>query len=135
MVKLTDDPSTGARNLYSGVHRVVGPPGRQASHPRHSVVYFSRPNGDVRLGSLFATDEERQKEPTADEWIARRARLRSTANFKGEETLRMARGTEHHVADRQERSGSGDGKTIVGDVEKGWRVDGLDKPRTAVETM
>lgn len=83
--------------LYSGVHRVVGPPGEQSNCPRHSVVYFSRPNGDIRLGSLFGTAEERAKAPTADEWIAQRARLRNTANYKGPETMQQSRGTEHHA--------------------------------------
>ena len=105
--------------LYSGVHRVVGPPGAQAQSPRHSVVYFSRPNGDVKLQSLFQSDDDQEAigneaegakgkqnngagdEPaeeevlTADEWIAQRARLRRTANFKGVETFNASRGTEH----------------------------------------
>lgn len=83
--------------LYSGVHRVVGPPGEQSNCPRHSVVYFSRPNGDVRLGSLFGPEEERANTPTADEWIAHRARLRNSANYKGPQTMQQSRGTEHHA--------------------------------------
>jgi isopenicillin N synthase-like dioxygenase len=83
--------------LYSGVHRVVGPPGEQARSPRHSVVYFARPNGDVRLGSLFGSEEERANAPTADEWIAHRARLRNSANYKGPQTMQQSRGTEHHA--------------------------------------
>lgn len=103
--------------LYSGVHRVVGPPGEQAKYPRHSVVYFSRPNGDVRLGSLFGDEAERAKAPTADEWIVHRAILRSTANYKGPETFQQSRGTEHHVK-----------KEI-------FQAPGLDKPATAVEAL
>lgn len=83
--------------LYSGVHRVVGPPGEQAKMPRHSCVYFSRPNGDVKLASLFGSEDEKENAPTADEWIANRVRLRMMANYKGPETARASRGTEHHV--------------------------------------
>ena len=82
--------------LYSGVHRVVGPPGEQAQSPRHSVVYFSRPNGHVKLKSLLGDDDDDGEEVmTADDWIAQRVRLRRTANFKGEETFNASRGTEH----------------------------------------
>jgi isopenicillin N synthase-like dioxygenase len=100
--------------LYSGVHRVIGPPGEQAKSPRHSVVYFSRPNGDVRLGSLFGLDGERADAPTADEWIAQRARLRNTANYKGPATMQQSRGTEHHI---------------------GKSKPGLDRPATAIEAV
>jgi isopenicillin N synthase-like dioxygenase len=100
--------------LYSGVHRVVGPPGPQAKSHRHSVVYFSRPNGDVRLGSLFGPDEERANAPTADEWIAQRARLRNIANYKGPATMQQSRGTEHHT--RKSKSD-------------------LDRPATAIEAV
>jgi len=110
IAKLVDD------RLYSGVHRVVGPPGEQARFPRHSVVYFSRPNGDVRLGSLFGSEEERMKEMTADEWIVHRAILRNTANYKGPETMKQSRGTEHHAKERN-------------------KVPGLDKPATVVEAL
>jgi isopenicillin N synthase-like dioxygenase len=82
--------------LYSALHRLVGPPGEQAKYPRHSVVYFSRPNGDVRLGSLFDSAEDRQKAMAADEWIIHRAKLRNMANFKGAETMHHSRVTEHH---------------------------------------
>lgn len=100
--------------LYSGVHRVVGPPGEQANSPRHSVVYFSRPNGDVRLASLFGPDKERADAPTADAWIAQRARLRNTANYRGPATMQESRGTEHHVRKKKP---------------------GLDKPATAIEAL
>ncbi|KAK5166916.1 uncharacterized protein LTR77_007645 [Saxophila tyrrhenica] len=80
--------------LYSGVHRVVGPPGEQAQSPRHSVVYFSRPNGEVKLKSLLDPDDG-EEAMTADDWIAQRAKLRRTANFQGESTYHASRGTEH----------------------------------------
>lgn len=85
--------------LYSGVHRVVGPPGDQAKHPRHSVVYFSRPNGDVRLRSLLDAGESAEEAMTADDWIKQRAYLRNTANYTDASTFNASRGTEH-VKDR-----------------------------------
>lgn len=93
--------------LYSGVHRVMAPPGEQRECPRHSVVYFSRPNGDVLLKSLFG-DSEKEQAVTADEWIAKRAKLRNTANYKDEQTFDASRGTEHH----RERTGVGLGKPV-----------------------
>ena len=89
LVKLVGD------RLYSGVHRVMGPPGEQAQSPRHSVVYFSRPNGDIKLKSLFGDDEGEEEVLTADEWIAHRVKLRRTANFKDAHTYHASRGTEH----------------------------------------
>lgn len=88
IVKLVGD------RLYSAVHRVIGPPGEQAQSPRHSVVYFSRPNGDIKLRSLL-DDEDQEGAMTADEWIANRVKLRRTANFKDAETFNASRGTEH----------------------------------------
>lgn len=67
----------------SGVHRVVAPPGGQAKYPRHSCVYFARPNGHVVLKPLIGEVDEDEKQMTADEWIAHRAILRNTANYKG----------------------------------------------------
>ena len=88
----------GKDRLYSGLHRVVGPPGEQAGAARHSVVYFARPNGDVKLRSLFGDEEDGEGEVlTADEWIKQRARLRNKANFEGAKTFEASRGTEHHV--------------------------------------
>lgn len=80
--------------LRSAVHRVIGPPGDQAQSPRHSVVYFSRPNGDIKLRSLL-DDESAEDAMTADEWIANRVKNRRTANFQGKETFDASRGTEH----------------------------------------
>lgn len=106
LVKLVGD------RLYSGVHRVVGmssltlaiysgnqltsagPPGDQAHSPRHSVVYFARPNGHIKLKSILDPDDG-EEALTADEWIAQRARLRRTANFQGADTYRASQGTEH----------------------------------------
>ncbi|RDL41683.1 Clavaminate synthase-like protein [Venustampulla echinocandica] len=38
--------------LRSNIHRVVSPPGEQATQTRYSLVYFSRPNDDVPLKGL-----------------------------------------------------------------------------------
>lgn len=75
---------------------MVGPPGEQAQSPRHSVVYFARPNGDVKLRSLLESSDGQDDSMTADEWIAHRAKLRRTANYEGEKTFHASRGTEHH---------------------------------------
>ena len=52
--------------------------------------------------------------PTADEWIAHRAKMRNTANYTDANSFHQSRGTEHH----RERDG---------DKVK----PGLDKPRDA----
>lgn len=78
------------------------------------MVYFSRPNGDVRLQSLFDGDEKEESPMTADEWIANRVKLRRTANFENADTFNASRGTEH-LKDR--------GKAT------------LDKPATVVEPV
>jgi hypothetical protein len=72
----------------------IGPPGEQAHSPRHSVVYFSRPNGNIKLKSLLDPDDG-EEAMTADAWIAQRAKLRRTANFQGADTYHASRGTEH----------------------------------------
>lgn len=74
---------------------MVGPPGEQAHSPRHSVVYFARPNGEVKLRSLLDNDQGQQEIMTADEWITHRATLRRTGNYKDESTFHASRGTEH----------------------------------------
>lgn len=70
--------------LRSNIHRVVAPPGEQASVTRYSLVYFCRPEDEVRLKSLVIKDNEEnvmddgvegeeEEAPTAKEWILRRA--------------------------------------------------------------
>ena len=86
--------------VVSGLHRVVGPPGAQKGLARHSVVYFCRPDGDVKLRSLFAGEEDAEEVLTADEWIKQRTRLRRLTNFESQDTWRRSRGTEHHKDDR-----------------------------------
>ena len=94
LVKLTGN------RVASGLHRVVGPPGAQKGLARHSVVYFCRPDGDVKLRSLSAGENEEGEVLTADEWIQQRTRLRRLANFESQETWRRSRGTEHHKDER-----------------------------------
>ncbi|KAK0787567.1 hypothetical protein LTR02_007688 [Friedmanniomyces endolithicus] len=81
MVKFT------AGVLRSNIHRVVNPPGQQASHTRMSLVYFARPEDEVKLKVLEGSQaiEAKRKElkdsgglqeeedVTAKEWILRRA--------------------------------------------------------------
>jgi len=93
--------------LHSGLHRVVSPPGEQAKLPRHSVVYFSRPNGDVVLRPLFngilqeGVEEPEEQWMTADEWIVHRAVLRNMAAYTGPETFHASQGTEHTKRNRE----------------------------------
>ena len=100
----------------------MGPPGEQAHSDRHSVVYFARPNSDVMLRSLF-DDKDAQGEGlmNADDWVSQRARTWNSANFKGKESYKASRGTEHNA------SANGDGGKV--------RVEGLDKPRGEVEAV
>ena len=78
MVKLT------AGILRSNIHRVVNPPGQQASHTRMSLVYFARPADEVILRAMDGStliDERKRQDPekldeeeiTSKEWILRRA--------------------------------------------------------------
>lgn len=108
--------------LYSAVHRVMGPPGEQAQSRRYSVVYFARPNSEVLLRDLFE-DPEGVGEGlvNADEWVKRRAKTWNTANYRGKESYKESRGTEHNA-----------GVGVHGEE----RVEGLDKPRgEAVEAI
>ncbi|KAF2264206.1 Clavaminate synthase-like protein [Lojkania enalia] len=59
--------------LRSNIHRVVAPPGEQAKVTRYSLVYFCRPEDDVRLRSLVECGETEGECVTAKEWILRRA--------------------------------------------------------------
>ena len=49
----------------------------------------------MKLKSLFGDDDGEEEVLTADDWIARRAKLRRTANFKGADSYHASRGTEH----------------------------------------
>lgn len=100
LIKLLDG------KLYSAVHRVVAPPGEQGNSMRHSVVYFSRPNSSVKLRDLFqypseedvANLEQASGEPllNAAEWVKQRAKNWNTAQYKGKESYKLSRGTEHN---------------------------------------
>jgi len=94
--------------LRSNLHRVVNPPGAQASLDRYSLVYFTRPADSVVLRAL--TDESpliadavahasdpKRFEPgvTALEWLTRRVKNRRAANQTGLGAWLESRGTEH----------------------------------------
>ena len=70
--------------LRSNIHRVVPPPGTQASCERYSLVYFCRPNNQVLLENLVEGEGEKDGEGergvTAEEWILRRALGRRRAD-------------------------------------------------------
>lgn len=83
--------------IHSNMHRVVPPPGEQASHVRYSIVFFTRPADTVALNAL--TDEsdiiraaveakslpERAKyypNVSAKDWFERRVRNGRLANRK-----------------------------------------------------
>ncbi|KAL1954904.1 hypothetical protein VTO42DRAFT_442 [Malbranchea cinnamomea] len=85
--------------VLSGMHRVVSAPGEQGKLHRVSVVYFSRPNGDVPLKCVVPGDvpEDEGEVLTADEWIKRRAIHRHTANYKGKESYILSKGTERNL--------------------------------------
>jgi len=91
--------------LYSAVHRVIGPPGEQARSNRHSVVYFSRPNSEVMLRSLFddPSKEPDEKLMNADDWVANRAKTWASANYKDRSSYKASRGTEHNRDREQEK--------------------------------
>lgn len=107
IVKLVGD------RLYSAVHRVMGPPGEQARSPRHSVVYFSRPNSHIILQSLLDEDDGKEEKLTIDEWIAKRVKLRRTPNFKDASTYHASRGTEHTAKRERENPLLGHGPEEV----------------------
>ncbi|KAK7182266.1 hypothetical protein DPSP01_006983 [Paraphaeosphaeria sporulosa] len=86
--------------LRSNMHRVVAPPGAQEEMVRYSLVYFSRPEYDVKMkrvdGGLVgqvATDAETEGESTRD-WLKRRHQGRKVQFFKGAESWEGAMGTE-----------------------------------------
>jgi isopenicillin N synthase-like dioxygenase len=62
--------------VRSNLHRVVDPPGKQSGVERFSLVYFARPEDEVRLRGLVegeGEDEGNDEVVTAKEWILRRA--------------------------------------------------------------
>jgi hypothetical protein len=64
------------------------------------VVYFSRPNSDVMLRSIFEDPKEAatngEKLMNADEWVAMRARNWNKQNYKDASSYKASRGTEHN---------------------------------------
>ncbi|KAG6829305.1 hypothetical protein H0H92_004982 [Tricholoma furcatifolium] len=95
--------------LRSNLHRVVSPPGYQATMERWSLVYFTRPGDSVVLQSLSdestVIKEAVQKNAldrninfntgaTSAEWFARRIKYQRIENRKGPETWMASRGTE-----------------------------------------
>jgi isopenicillin N synthase-like dioxygenase len=89
MVRFTD-------GLFrSATHRVAKPPGEQNNHERWSVVYFERPNDDVRMGPLVGENKGVAEDyPTTKEWIERRVLGGKIAHYKGEQEYIKGRGTE-----------------------------------------
>ncbi|KAJ7623875.1 hypothetical protein DFH06DRAFT_757888 [Mycena polygramma] len=94
--------------LRSNLHRVVRPPGAQASLDRYSLVYFTRPADSVVLRALadeslviadavaHASDPKRfEPGVTALEWLTRRVRNRRAANQNGPGSWLDSGGTEH----------------------------------------
>ena len=74
MVKFTNG------RLRSNIHRVVSPPGEQANYTRFSLVYFNRPENEVKLKRLEGSDmipplEEGtvEEDINSKDWIIRRA--------------------------------------------------------------
>ncbi|KAL4887605.1 hypothetical protein BJY04DRAFT_204447 [Aspergillus karnatakaensis] len=66
--------------LRSNIHRVVAPPGEQANSTRYSLVYFARPEDDVRLRRLEGSSRIPEMEAgiveediNSKDWIIRRA--------------------------------------------------------------
>lgn len=88
--------------LRSNLHRVVAPPGLQESLVRYSLVYFSRPEYEVRMervkGGLVddvaGDDEEEGAGESTREWLKRRHQGRKVHFFKGAESWEGAKGTE-----------------------------------------
>ena len=64
------------------------------------MVYFSRPNSDVLLRSVFedpkAAPTNGEKLMNADEWVAMRARNWNKGNYKDASSYQASRGTEHN---------------------------------------
>ncbi len=74
MVKFTNG------RLRSNIHRVVSPPGEQANYTRYSLVYFNRPENEVKLKRLEGSemippleDGVVEEDINSKDWIIRRA--------------------------------------------------------------
>ncbi|KAJ7112332.1 hypothetical protein C8R44DRAFT_798349 [Mycena epipterygia] len=94
--------------LRSNLHRVVNPPGDQATLYRYSLVYFTRPGNSVVLraltdeSSMIAAAVANAADPTkfdtgvtSFDWFTRRIKNQRLKNRKGPETWMASRGTEH----------------------------------------
>ncbi|KAJ7116907.1 Clavaminate synthase-like protein [Mycena epipterygia] len=94
--------------LRSNLHRVVNPPGDQATLYRYSLVYFMRPADLVVFCALTdespmiaaavanATDSKKfDPGVTSLEWFTRRVKNHRLKNRTGPETWLASRGTEH----------------------------------------
>ncbi|KAJ7116875.1 Clavaminate synthase-like protein [Mycena epipterygia] len=94
--------------LRSNLHRVVNPPGEQATLYRYSLVYFMRPANSVVLRALAdespmiaaavanATDPKKfDPGVTSLEWFTRRVKNLRLKNRTGPETWMASQGTEH----------------------------------------
>ena len=86
--------------LRSNIHRVVSPPGSQASLPRVSIVYFMRPEDDTELKRLEGSElipalaqNQVEEVVTAKDWIQRRFVMRMKGFFSPE-TWNQTLGTE-----------------------------------------
>lgn len=87
--------------LRSNLHRVVSPPGAQAELVRYSLVYFCRPEYEVKLGrlkggdiDLVAGSADEDAGESARDWLKRRHLGRKIQYFQGEESWEGAKGTE-----------------------------------------
>ncbi|KAF2877080.1 hypothetical protein BDV95DRAFT_625136 [Massariosphaeria phaeospora] len=87
--------------LRSNLHRVVAPPGRQEDMVRYSLVYFSRPEHEVKMrrleGGLVDAIEHNgadEVEESTKDWLKRRHQGRKVQFFKGKESWEGAMGTE-----------------------------------------
>lgn len=91
MVKLSDGI------LKSNIHRVVAISGLNKPINRYSIVYFSRPENNIRMQSLLNIGNHEELDTdvlTVQEWIARRVKNFQVANYKDESTYETSRGTE-----------------------------------------
>jgi isopenicillin N synthase-like dioxygenase len=80
--------------LRSRTHCVVQPPIEQSGLDRYSVVYFERPNDDVKLHPLTKDAGSLEDYPTSKEWIERRVLGEEKNHYKGEKEYLAGRGTE-----------------------------------------